>query len=67
MTKTQKEKTRDLRLEIALGEIREALDGLHYGVLTVIVQDGIVVQVDKTTKDRIDYSLLDKVSGGEGI
>ena len=67
MTKTQKEKTRDLRLEIALGEIREALDGLHYGVLTVIVQDGIVVQVDKTTKDRIDYSLLDKVSDGEGI
>ena len=41
--------------------------GLDYGSLTVVVQDGIVVQIDKTSKDRIDYSSLDKVSDGDGI
>jgi len=61
------DKTRDQRLEIALSEIRKALVGLDYGSLTVVVQDGIVVQIDKTSKDRIDYSSLDKVSDGDGI
>jgi len=31
------------------------------------VQDGIVVQIDRTSKNRIDYSSLEKVAGGEGI
>lgn len=52
---------------MALKEIRKALDGLKYGSLVVIVQDGVVIQIDKTTKCRIDYSSLDKVAGGEGI
>ena len=52
---------------IALQQIRKALRGLEFGSLTVIVQDGVVVQIDKTSKDRIDYSVLDKVVGGEGI
>lgn len=62
-----KDDTRDRRMETALSEIRKALEGLQYGSVTVIVQDGIVVQIDKTTKGRVDYSSLDKVSGGEGI
>lgn len=66
MTK-KKDDARDRRMEAALHEIRKALEGLQYGSLTVIVQDGIVVQIDKTAKDRIDYSSLEKVSGGEGI
>lgn len=57
----------DRGLEVALKEIRKALDGLKYGSLVVIVQDGVVIQIDKTTKCRIDYSSLDKVAGGEGI
>lgn len=56
-----------VRREIALEEIRKALDDLQYGCLTVVVQDGVVIQIDKTAKVRLDYSSLDKVSGGEGI
>lgn len=67
MANTLKDKTREQRLEIALSEIRKALEELDYGSLTVVVQDGIVVQIDKTSKDRIDYSSLDKVSDGDGI
>ncbi|MHB1462459.1 MAG: YezD family protein [Armatimonadota bacterium] len=55
------------RMQVALEEIRKALEGLQFGSLTVVVQDGIVVQIDKTAKNRIDYSSLDKVAGGEGI
>lgn len=58
---------KDLRREIALDEIRKALDGLQYGCVTVVVQDGVVIQIDRTSKDRLDYSSLEKVFGGEGI
>lgn len=57
----------DRREKIALQEIRKALRGLQFGTVTVIVQDGIVVQVERTAKNRLDYSVLDRVSGGEGI
>lgn len=57
----------DPRQEVALEEIRNALEGLRFGSLTVIVQDGIVVQIDTTSKSRVDYTVLDKVTGGEGI
>lgn len=56
-----------LREQIALQEIRKALRGLRFGSLTVIVQDGIVVQIDKTSKSRVDYSSMDRLSEGEGI
>ena len=55
------------REEIVLEEVREALKGLLYGSVTIVVQDGIVVQIDRTSKHRLDYSELDKVSQGEGI
>ena len=58
---------KDIRREIALEEIRKALEGLQYGCVTVVVQDGVVIQIDKTSKDRLDYSSLEKVFGGEGI
>lgn len=57
----------DRREKIALDQIRKALRGLEFGSLTIIVQDGVVVQIDRTSKDRIDYSAIEKVSGGEGI
>jgi len=58
---------KDIRQEIALEEIRKALEGLQYGCVTIIVQDGVVIQIDRTSKDRLDYSSLEKVFGGEGI
>lgn len=57
----------DRREAIALREIQKALRGLEYGTVTVIVQDGVVVQIDRTQRNRIDYSALDRVFGGEGI
>lgn len=33
--------------------IQEALHGLQYGQVTVIVQDGVVVQVERTEKRRL--------------
>lgn len=37
-----------------LARIRAALDGLRYGTVTAVVQDGVVVQVDRTEKIRLD-------------
>ncbi len=46
---TPLDRTRD-----ALERIQTALHGLRYGTVTAVVQDGIVVQVDRTEKFRID-------------
>ena len=67
MANTRKGILAERREQIALQEIREALRGLQYGSLNVIVQDSIVVQIDRTSKRRMDYSALDKMSGGEGV
>lgn len=37
---------------LTLGRIEEALRGLRYGTVTVVVHDGAVVQVDRTEKVR---------------
>jgi hypothetical protein len=55
------------REEIVLEEVRKALRGLMFGTVTIIVQDGIVIQIDRTSKQRLDYSMLERVSEGEGI
>jgi hypothetical protein len=65
MADTSKGSSPDNRRDIALEEIRRALDGLQFGCVTVTVQDGVVVQIDRTSKSRPDYS--SKVTGGEGI
>lgn len=36
-----------------LGHIQEALRGLRFGEITVVVQDGVVVQVERTDKVRL--------------
>jgi hypothetical protein len=42
------ELTRDQDLQL----IREALRGLRYGSVNVVVQDGLVIQIDRTEKTR---------------
>jgi hypothetical protein len=37
----------------AVDAIRHALRGLRYGQIIVIVQDGVVVQVDRTERRRL--------------
>jgi hypothetical protein len=38
---------------LALERIREALSNLQFGTVTVVVQDGVVVQVERTEKIRV--------------
>lgn len=39
--------------EGVLLQIRDALHGLRYGSVNVIVQDGFVLQIDRTEKKRL--------------
>ena len=39
--------------EQELLQIRDALRGLRYGAVNIIVQDGVVVQIDRTEKRRL--------------
>lgn len=43
----------DYRREQELQQIRDALKGLRFGTVTVVVQDGVVVQIDRTDKRRL--------------
>ena len=45
--------TADAQREQELAHIREALRGLRFGAVNVIVQDGVVVQIDRTEKRRV--------------
>jgi hypothetical protein len=45
--------TVDSDREQELAHVRDALRGLRYGTLNVIVQDGVVVQIDRTEKRRV--------------
>jgi len=38
----------------AIARISAALRGLRYGTVTAVVQDGVVVQVERTEKIRLD-------------
>lgn len=41
---------------VELAAIMDALRGLRFGSVTVTVQDGVVVQVDRTEKNRLRLS-----------
>ena len=45
--------TRD-RADDGLERIIAALHGLRYGTVTAVVQDGVVVQVERTEKFRLE-------------
>ena len=42
------------RTHEAIDRINAALRGLRYGTVTAVVQDGVVVQVERTEKVRIE-------------
>jgi hypothetical protein len=44
---------RDKAVDGALIQIRDALRGLRFGCVNVIVQDGVVIQIDRTEKRRL--------------
>jgi hypothetical protein len=39
-------------LRWALDNVAEALRGLRFGVVTLVIQDGVVVQVERTDRRR---------------
>jgi hypothetical protein len=39
--------------EAALEQIRDALRGLRFGNVSIVVQDGVVVQIERTEKRRL--------------
>lgn len=42
------------RSDRALARIGAALEGLRYGSVLAIVQDGVVIQIERTEKTRIE-------------
>jgi|GEM_PF-1156842 len=52
---------------IALGRITKAIRSIRHGTVTIIIQDGQVVQIDITEKSRIDYSREELLGDGGGI
>ncbi len=41
-------------LAAALDRVRDALRGMAFGTITLSIQDGVVVQIDRTEKLRLD-------------
>lgn len=37
----------------SLSQILQAIDGLKFGNVNIIIQDGVVVQIDRTEKRRL--------------
>jgi hypothetical protein len=44
---------RDTAIEDAIDQIRRALQGLQFGEVSVIVQDGVVVQLERRERRRL--------------
>jgi hypothetical protein len=39
-----------------LEPVRKAIDGMRFGTVAIVVQNGVVVQIDRTEKLRLDKS-----------
>jgi hypothetical protein len=54
-TANQPNTTQDRRnpVDEVLNQIRDSLRGLRFGSLNIIVQDGVVIQIDRTEKRRL--------------
>ncbi|MFN4261058.1 MAG: YezD family protein [Gemmataceae bacterium] len=52
-TDRQPQETGSQPVDPAWDHIRDALRGLRYGEVTVIVQDGLVIQIERTEKKRL--------------
>ena len=43
----------DAATEAVVTQIRGVLQGLRFGSVTIVIQDGVVVQIDRTEKRRV--------------
>lgn len=46
-------KNKELAVESCLNEVKNILKDLKFGTITIVVQDGIPIQLDTTEKKRI--------------
>jgi hypothetical protein len=44
---------RETEQDTVLDRVRDALRDLRFGTVTIVVQDGVVVQIDRTEKHRL--------------
>jgi hypothetical protein len=44
---------REAATDDTLAQIRESLRGLRFGSVNIIVQDGVIIQIDRTEKRRL--------------
>jgi hypothetical protein len=44
---------REASAELPWDEVRASLENLRYGSVTIIVQDGVVIQIDRLEKKRL--------------
>ena len=47
------ESRQEQRLQRAVSQIEESLRGLRFGQVTITVQDGVVVQIDRLERTRL--------------
>lgn len=45
--------SKELAVEKCLREVRQTLGTMQYGTITIVVQDGLPIQIDKTEKTRL--------------
>jgi hypothetical protein len=48
-----------------LDAIKDALKGLMFGSVNIIVQDGVVIQIDRTEKRRLRRKTVRQIPGQE--
>ncbi len=51
-------KSVDSPSESLIAQIVSTLKGLRYGVVSIVVQDGVVVQIERTEKHRLRVNEL---------
>jgi len=44
------------RVDQALAQVRQALSGLQYGQIAITVQDGVVIQIERIERVRLNRS-----------
>jgi hypothetical protein len=51
-SEAQTENATEPNLRWAVAQLEQALRGLQYGEVTIVVQDGVVVQLERTERKR---------------
>ena len=53
LSEQSKVATSERGVDEAFNQIRDSLRGLQFGSVNIIVQDGVIIQIDRTEKRRL--------------